>query len=173
MVGCTAAEPVETATVPSETSPQATIEAAEIIEVAIPDEPENSDHGYRNLDPDRIPSFGKCETFLGWWRRGPVAVSFEARDALGLEDIAVSTQIYLKNQELDEDFDGVICADLQTVTAGDQPGNENAPSVDAADSQQDLTTDATSSEAEPTQQAPEIQLISSNPPSPSSVEMCK
>ena len=173
LVGCTAAEPVETASVPSETSPQATIEAAEIIEVAIPDEPENSDHGYRNLDPDRIPSFGKCETFLGWWRRGPVAVSFEARDALGLRDIAVSTQIYLKNQELDEDFDGVICADLQTVTAGDQPGNENAPSVDAADSQQDLTTDANSSEAEPTQQAPDIQLISSNPPSPSSVEMCK
>ena len=158
---------------PGETSPQATIEAAEIIEVAIPDEPENSDHGYRNLDPDRIPSFGKCETFLGWWRRGPVAVSFEARDAIGLEDIAVSTQIYLKNQELDEDFDGVICADLQAVTAGDQPGDENAPLVDAADSQQDLTTEANSSEAEPTKQAPEIQLISSNPPSPSSVEMCK
>ena len=173
LVGCTAAEPVETATVPGETSPQATIEAAEIIEVAIPDEPENSDHGYRNLDPDRIPSFGKCETFLGWWRRGPVAVSFEARDAIGLEDIAVSTQIYLKNQELDEDFDGVICADLQAVTARDQPGNENAPSVDAADSQQDLTTDANSSKTESTQQAPEIQLISSNPPSPSSVEMCK
>ena len=158
---------------PGETSPQATIEAAEIIEVAIPDEPENSDHGYRNLDPDRIPSFGKCETFLGWWRRGPVAVSFEARDALGMEDVAVSTQIYLKNQELDEDFDGVICADVQTVTARDQPGNENAPSVDAADSQQDLTTDANSSETESTQQAPDIQLISSNPPSPSSVEMCK
>ena len=46
LVGCSTAEPIETANVPVETSPEITVEAAEVIEVSVPDEPENSAHGY-------------------------------------------------------------------------------------------------------------------------------
>ena len=173
LVGCSTAEPIETANVPVETSPEITVEAAEVIEVSVPDEPENSDHGYRNLDPDRIPSFGKCETFLGWWRRGPVAVSFAARDALGLQDIAVSTQVYLRNQELDEDYDGVICADLQTVVRAEAPSSDDEESLQASEAPRGSTSTADPSESEAITEAPGVELISANPPSPSSVEMCK
>ncbi|MDA8718830.1 hypothetical protein N9L99_00385 [Aquiluna sp.] len=182
--GCATVEPVPTTITSSPSATETAIEATEVIEVAIPDEPENSDHGYRQLDPDRIPSFRKCATFEGWWRRGPVAVSFAARDALGLEGIEVSTQIYLKNQDLDDDFDGVIClTDQQLATVAEQSTQQGeANGVDSTDASsggndslsQGMTDGETAQvddEAFPT--GPAIELITSNPVSPSPVEMCK
>ncbi|MDA8552007.1 hypothetical protein N9K78_01815 [Aquiluna sp.] len=182
--GCTTVEPVPTAITSSPSATETAIETTEVIEVAIPDDPENSDHGYRQLDPDRIPSFRKCETFEGWWRRGAVAVSFAARDVLGLDGIEVSTQIYLKNQDLDDDFDGVIClTDQQLATVAEQSSQQaEANGVDSTDASsggndslsQGMTDGETSQvddEAFPT--GPAIELITSNPVSPSPVEMCK
>ena len=64
--GCATAEPIPTAITSSPSATETSIEMTEVIEVAIPDEPENSDHGYRQLDPDRIPSFRQFETLEGW-----------------------------------------------------------------------------------------------------------
>lgn len=178
LVGCSTAEPIETASVPVETLPEITVEAAEVIQVSVPDEPENSDHGYRNLDPDRIPSFGKCETFLGWWRRGPVAVSFAARDALGLQDIAVSTQVYLRNQELDEDYDGVICLTNQLQAAGTQKGTAEASDESEPQPLQNASSsvDEDSGSSSSTPSAPDSSDESPNWPlmaSMSNVDVCR
>ena len=179
--GCATAEPIPTNTTSTPSATETAIEATEIIEVPIPDEPENSDHGYRQLDPDRIPSFRKCETFEGWWRRGPVAVSFAARDALGLEGIEVSTQIYLKNQDLDDDFDGVIClTDQQLATVAEQSSQQaeaesgvaNGGGVQGASPGAPEGESYSANDEDPLS-PPAIDLISSNPQSPSAVEMCK
>ena len=182
--GCAAVEPIQTPSKSPPSSTETAAEAAEINKVTIPEEPENSDHGYRQLDPDRIPSFGKCETFEGWWRKGPVAVSFAARDALGIEGIEVSTQIYLKNQDLDEDFDGIIClTDQQLEMLAEEASNQDeldqgentvaSNGGNEGESQRGSTGEDSSADTEDSPSRPAIELITSNPQSPSPVEMCK
>jgi len=177
--GCATAEPIPTAITSSPSATETAIEATEIIEVPIPDEPENSDHGYRQLDPDRIPSFRECETFEGWWRRGPVAVSFAARDALGLDGVEVSTQIYLKNQDLDDDFDGVIClTDQQLATVAEQSSQqaeaeeEESAVANGGGGQGEVSNSTEASEVEADaqiQEAPNWPLAASL----SSIDVCK
>ena len=177
--GCAGAEPIPTASSQMLEKTETAIEAAETIQVEIPEEPENSDHGYRQLDPDRIPSFRECETFEGWWRKGPVAVSFAARDALGIEGVEVSTQIYLKNQNLDDDFDGVIClTDQQVASLAEQSSQwseteeaEN-PLANEGVGESEASNNSETPEAEtdaPIQEAPDWPLAASL----SSVDVCK
>lgn len=184
LTGCASAEPIPTVSSQIPEVTETAVEAAETIQVAIPEEPENSDHGYRQLDPDRIPSFGKCETFEGWWRRGPVAVSFAARDALGIDGVEVSTQIYLKNQDLDDDFDGVICltekqlasvAEHSSQQAGMQAEGSQVASEkeNEGESRGEADNAGSQEDDEDSQSRSAIELITSNPRSPSAVEMCK
>ena len=88
---------------------QATPEPAELEEVtARPDTNENSDHGYL-LQDDRIPRLETCEEWDEFWIYEGPAISFYAASMHKGAAIAVSTEIYLKNQHLDSDADGVIC----------------------------------------------------------------
>ena len=74
----------------------------------IPNPPENSDHGYL-LEDDRIPSISTCEEWEEFWVFEGPAVSFSVAESAENKEIAVSTQIYLKNSVLDKNKDGVIC----------------------------------------------------------------
>lgn len=177
--GCASSELVTSISAATSATTDAAVEAIEAIQVPIPEEPENSDHGHGQLDPDRIPSFRKCETFEGWWRKGPVAVSFAARDALGIQGVEVSTQIYLKNQDLDDDFDGVICLTDQQLAAvaeeySQQAEKDQADSSVASDGgdQGEVSNTTETSEAEADaqiQQAPNWPLAASL----SSIDVCK
>ena len=73
-----------------------------------PSEPENSDHGYL-LEDNRIPAIATCEEWREFWVGSGPAISFEAAAVHNDPSIEVSTQIFLKNQILDSDGDGVIC----------------------------------------------------------------
>jgi M6 family metalloprotease-like protein len=77
-------------------------------EITIPNPAENSDHGYL-LEDDRIPTISTCEEWEEFWVLEGPAVSFEAAESKDDSQIAVSTQIYLKNKDLDSNNDGVIC----------------------------------------------------------------
>ena len=77
-------------------------------EFVIPNPPENSDHGYL-LEDDRIPKIDNCQGWEEFWVLEGPAVSFSIAEAADNEDIAVSTQIYLKNKHLDVNQDGIIC----------------------------------------------------------------
>jgi hypothetical protein len=77
-------------------------------EYSKPATPENSDHGYF-LEDDRIPRLYSCEEWKNFWDQGGPAVSFDAAKQFPAENLAVSTQIYWKNKNLDSDRDGVIC----------------------------------------------------------------
>ena len=77
-------------------------------EFVIPNPPENSDHGYL-LEDDRIPKIDTCQGWEEFWVLEGPAVSFAVAEAAGNKDIAVSTQIYLKNKHLDTNQDGIIC----------------------------------------------------------------
>jgi M6 family metalloprotease-like protein len=96
-------------------------------EIVIPNPPENSDHGYLLAD-DRIPKIESCQEWEEFWVLEGPAVSFAAAEAVDNLDVAVSTEIYLKNQHLDTNQDGIICyfenANLSTtpsveITAAD------------------------------------------------------
>lgn len=83
--------------------------------VVIPNPPENSNHNYL-LDDDRIPTIATCEDWATFWRGYGPAISFQAADLYGeFLSIAVSTQIYLKNQHLDGNADGVICLEEESA----------------------------------------------------------
>jgi len=80
----------------------------------VPNPPENSSHGYQTED-DRIPRLATCADWHGFWPHGGPAVSFDVASAQA-QPTEVSTQIFLKNNHLDEDQNGVLC---------DEPGNRN------------------------------------------------
>ena len=76
--------------------------------VEAPQSAENSDHGYL-LEDARIPRFETCQEWEGFWDLEGPAVGFAAAAVYENLEIAVSTQIYTKNQHLDSNLDGVIC----------------------------------------------------------------
>lgn len=69
---------------------------------------ENSGHGYL-LDDNRIPRVETCEEWSERWLFEGPAVGFTAAQQYPTAKIEVSTQIYIKNQHLDSNGDGVIC----------------------------------------------------------------
>jgi M6 family metalloprotease-like protein len=77
-------------------------------EIVVPNPPENSDHGYL-LEDDRIPQISTCQEWEEFWVDEGPAVSFAATAAAGNREISVSTQVYLKNRDLDTNQDGIIC----------------------------------------------------------------
>lgn len=78
-------------------------------EPRIPHPPENSDHGYL-VEDSRIPTIATCAEWREFWVFSGPAVSFDvAAQFPDLVDLAVSTEIYLKNRQLDPDKNGVIC----------------------------------------------------------------
>ena len=87
--------------------------------VVIPNPPENSDHGYL-LEDDRIPSITTCEEWEEFWVYEGPAVSFAVAEPAENDELAVSTQIYLKNSVLDKNKDGIICY-LEDVNNTDTP----------------------------------------------------
>jgi len=97
----------------------------------IPAQAENSDHGYL-LDDDRIPRLGTCDEWVDFWDLAGPAVSFEVASAYDEPELAVSTQIYLKNKHLDNDKDGVVCffenESKPLIIAGGETKNSNAES---------------------------------------------
>lgn len=96
-------------TVPLATEAPSSSPAFTVAGVTIPSPPENSNHNYL-LEDDRIPTIETCDEWATFWRGYGPAISFQAADAYEeFLSIAVSTQIYLKNQNLDGNADGVIC----------------------------------------------------------------
>lgn len=85
----------------------------------IPRPGENSDHGYL-LEDNRIPLIQTCAEWQKFWRFDGPAVSFEIADRFPNENLAVSTQIYLKNKTLDANGDGVICFNEDLEMRSDQ-----------------------------------------------------
>ena len=69
---------------------------------------ENTEHGYL-LQDNRIPRLETCQEWEDFWDLEGPAVGFAAADLYPDVEIAVSTQIYAKNQHLDSNLDGVIC----------------------------------------------------------------
>lgn len=69
---------------------------------------ENTEHGYL-LQDNRIPRLETCQEWEEFWLLEGPAVGFAAASAYEEVEIAVSTQIYAKNQHLDSNLDGVIC----------------------------------------------------------------
>lgn len=77
--------------------------------VSIPSPPENSDHGYLVQD-DRIPTIDTCEGWAEFWEASGPAASFAiAENYPKFKGLEVSTEIYLKNQHLDPDKNGILC----------------------------------------------------------------
>lgn len=101
----------------------------------IPDPPENSDHGYL-LEDNRIPSLTTCEEWDQFWTLGGPAVSFEvAKRNPQVLALAVSTQVFLKNQILDSDSNGILCdEDIaiqgEPIVDEDQKASPNNPESD-------------------------------------------
>lgn len=107
LVGCVSQ--VEAGPTPEESASFAPKEAITTKGVVIPAEPENSNHNYL-LEDDRIPTIDSCSEWANFWRGFGPAISFAAAEQVaGYLDVAVSTQIYLKNQQLDENGDGILC----------------------------------------------------------------
>ena len=117
-----APEPVEGE--PSTPPPATTVESRGVV---IPNPPENSAHGYL-LEDDRIPTLDTCEEWAEFWVGAGPAVSFAvAANYPDVENLEVSTQIYLKNRNLDPDDNGVICFE-ETTLLESLPENVNDPS---------------------------------------------
>ena len=76
--------------------------------LVIPNPAENSDHGYL-LEDNRIPSILTCEEWEEFWVFEGPALSFAIAEAAANSEIAVSTQIYIKNKLLDKNQDGILC----------------------------------------------------------------
>jgi hypothetical protein len=91
---------------PSETSTEVVAGATDGWKV--PEENENSDHGYL-LQDSRIPRLASCDEWDRFWIHEGPAVSFGVASAYAEPELAVSTQIYQKNRHLDLDKDGVVC----------------------------------------------------------------
>lgn len=97
----------------------------------VPAIPENSDHGYL-LEDNRIPTIYSCEEWVVFWDQLGPAVSFEVANEFTNFEIAVSTEIFLKNRHLDSDGDGVICfleygVAHDSVQQGETPSSEGGP----------------------------------------------
>lgn len=84
------------------------ITQARTSEVAIPNPPENSDHGYLLVDK-RIPKISNCEEWDEFWDLEGPAVSFSVAEQTFDPQVAVSTQIYVSAKHLDTNQDGIIC----------------------------------------------------------------
>ena len=97
-------------------SPETEVTLAGSGNFVIPNPAENSDHGYL-LEDDRIPSITTCEEWEEFWVFEGPAVSFAVAESAENDEIAVSTEIYLKNSVLDKNQDGIICylEDLNTT----------------------------------------------------------
>lgn len=76
---------------------------------SVPQIPENSEHGYLLAD-NRIPTLDSCEEWVKFWEGSGPAVSFAVAAGFpDIEQLEVSTQIFLKNRHLDADGNGVLC----------------------------------------------------------------
>ena len=109
LVGCAAIEPGLRAETEERSS-----------DYVVPSSPENSDHGYL-LDDNRIPTIYTCEEWKEFWDSLGPAVSFRVAEAYPDVDIAVSTEIFLKNKHLDTDGDGIICLLEHTGLTQNEP----------------------------------------------------
>lgn len=99
-----------------EENPTEVPESQEVRTVEIPSTPENSRHGYL-LDDDRIPSISSCAEWNKFWDGAGPAASFAIAEKYPeLEGLEVSTQIYLKNESLDPDQNGILCYDDSGLT---------------------------------------------------------
>lgn len=80
------------------------------VQFQLPEEAENSDHGYPT-EYGRIPKLDICAEYqsLGWEIPG-WAASFEARADTGAQSAFVSTQHYAVMSHLDTNLDGVVCS---------------------------------------------------------------
>jgi hypothetical protein len=78
------------------------------LELGVPKEPENSDHG-KPLAFDEIPQAASCEELEEMGYGGGWSASFEAQENALAEGSSVSSQIYAALSYLDVDSDGVIC----------------------------------------------------------------
>ena len=94
----------------------------------VPNPAENSDHGYLLAD-DRIPSILTCEEWEVFWVFEGPALSFAIAEAAGDSEIAVSTQIYIKNKSLDKNQDGIICY-FEDVVVSASPSSVITPDRD-------------------------------------------
>lgn len=84
--------------------------------IKIPTEAENSNHGYLLAD-DRIPRLYSCEEWEEFWFGEGPAISFEVAEKKRDQNLEVSTQIYIKNEHLDSNKDGVICYEESQETS--------------------------------------------------------
>lgn len=105
--------------------------------VVIPAQPENSNHNYL-LEDDRIPSIDSCDEWANFWFGNGPAISFAAAEQVaGYLDVEVSTQIYVKNEQLDSNGDGILCLeeDQEDVAAYLQAKESltNVPVTEVAD----------------------------------------
>lgn len=83
----------------------------------IPETPENSDHGYL-LEDNRIPRLETCDEWKSFWVGTGPALSFAAASQYpDLINLEVSTQIFLKNQHLDTNGNGILCFEPEEVLA--------------------------------------------------------
>ena len=92
----------------------------------VPSSPENSDHGYL-LEDNRIPTIYSCEEWTEFWDSLGPAVSFRVAEPYSEFDIAVSTEIFLKNKHLDSDGDGIICLLEHTGLTQNEPETDTPP----------------------------------------------
>ena len=78
----------------------------------LPDEPENSDHGWDTSQFKANFTYEDCAELLRtaeWsYGDGGIAASFIVRENLGL-NVEVSTEFYARQSHLDSNFDGVVC----------------------------------------------------------------
>lgn len=77
--------------------------------IAVPDPTENSAHGY-NTDPNNVQTLQSCDDWRVFWRFQGPAVSFAVSEKVSdIAVVATSTEIYLANQHLDLNRDGILC----------------------------------------------------------------
>jgi M6 family metalloprotease-like protein len=93
--------------------------------LVIPSPSENSDHGYSIAD-NRIPKLETCAEWRAFFVYPGPAVSFAVASLFPEEKFEVSTEIYLKNRDLDQNGDGVICHFEAGVSSAD-PETEISP----------------------------------------------
>ena len=79
------------------------------VEILLPSEAENNEHGKPVNDPERIgpPHCDGLEEFVGIGNG--IAASFDYRQTAGVPDAMVSTQWYARLASLDTNLDGVVC----------------------------------------------------------------
>ncbi len=91
----------------------------------IPNPFENSNHGYL-LEDNRIPRIENCVEWENFWMGLGPAVSFEAAEKSQIDGVEVSTQIFIKNQHLDSNRDGVLCLNEDGGVSADDESSQNS-----------------------------------------------